>query len=115
MQDELPLRVGEPMLDEVGGRRPGGASGGDVLDGTGVVPGAALSRFGVEDIGELRADARETGFEIVDHDPRAGKPTGGDRNDQVWKAGGDDLHGEAVEVPGIQVQGPRRCPRLLTS
>ena len=51
------------MLDEVAGRRTGRAAGGNVLDATGVVPGAALGRGGIEDVDELGSALREERFE----------------------------------------------------
>src|SRR5207344_3514999 len=53
------IRWMHTMLDEVGGRWAGRASGGNVLDPTGVVPGPPFGSGGIEHIDELGATRSE--------------------------------------------------------
>ena len=94
-----------PVAHQVACRWPGRASGRDILDPAGVIPGAALRAVWVEHVGELRAAGGQQLFEPGMADPGALQATL-NRHDQVGQAGADHLHRQGrMQVAGREAQG----------
>ena len=113
--DQQGLAAGpHPVAHQVASRWPGRASGRDILDPAGVIPGSALRAIWVEHIGELRAAGGKQLFEPGMADPGV-LQAALNRHDQVGQAGADHLHGQSrMQLAGREVQGVAVSTSRLT-